>query len=121
MQGDLSNTGKGRRGEIEACKYLEKEGFKVLELNFRSKIGEIDIIASRGKIIHFFEVKSRRGEDFGSPFEALTPRKRDKIKKTAGLYLLKNKGLEMPSLFGAIAVDLSTDPVGMECIIDAFD
>ena len=77
-------------GEDEACAYLKNQGFEIVERNFHSKFGEIDIVAKRGEILHFIEVKSTAGN-----YEAsyrLSPQKYEKILKTLNFYLLK-KGL----------------------------
>ncbi len=78
----------GNIAEDKACKFLQKNGFTVLERNFYSKFGEIDIIALKHKILHFIEVKS--GKNF-EPIYAITPKKVDKIIKTINYFLLKKR------------------------------
>ncbi len=78
----------GNIAEDKAAKFLQKSGFSIIERNFYSKFGEIDIIALRGRILHFIEVKS--GKNF-EPIYAITPQKIDKIVKTINYFLLKNK------------------------------
>lgn len=121
MQVLLSTRETGNRGESLACRYLKDNGYAVLERNFRAPVGEIDIIAQRKGTLCFFEIKARRGSKFGSPFEALTPAKKRRIRKTAEWFLAKNRGLSMPCLFGVIGIDLSCDPPSIECIADAFE
>ena len=67
------------RGEVGAKAYLEGKGYRILETNFVTKIGEIDIIAKDGDYIVFVEVKARTRADFGEPIEAVTPQKVRKI------------------------------------------
>ncbi len=79
---------KGNRAEQRACVFLEESGFYVLEQNFYSRFGEIDIIANKGNVLHFVEVKS--GEDFELAVQNITPSKLAKIIKTANVYMKKN-------------------------------
>ncbi|PAF54188.1 hypothetical protein BKH42_01375 [Helicobacter sp. 13S00482-2] len=77
---------KGLYAESLACEYLQKNGYEIIQRNFSSKYGEIDIIALKSKIIHFIEVKS--GKNF-EPIYAITPKKMSKIIKTIQYYLLQ--------------------------------
>ena len=72
--------------EDRAAEYLESLNWQILERNFCTKAGEIDIIARDGDCIVFVEVKYRAGERFGTPFEAVDPRKQRKISRTALMY-----------------------------------
>lgn len=78
----------GRFGEDFACVFLQKKGYKIIERNFRSKFGEIDIITIKYNVIVFVEVKARWNLNYGYPEEAVTPSKLWKIKKTAEYYLM---------------------------------
>ncbi len=77
----------GKRGEEIAAKFLRKKGMKILERNFRTPYGEIDIIATKKGKLHFVEVKTRRSEKFGKPFEAVNSAKLSHIKNSALFYL----------------------------------
>lgn len=121
MQADLSKIKKGELGEIKACSYLEDNGFTIIERNFRTPIGEIDIVALKDKTLHFFEVKTRSQNSFGDPLEALTLSKQKRIRKIASWFLTKYKKHKGPCLFGAIGVNLSVEPAFIECIVDAFE
>lgn len=81
---------KGNLGENEACKYLKKKSYKIMERNYRKKCGEIDIIAQKGDKIAFVEVKTRSKTDYGEPAEYVTYNKQQKIKKTALFYIGEN-------------------------------
>ena len=107
----------GRIGEEEAVRFLEKKGVRILERNFRSRQGEIDIIAAQDEMIIFAEVKYRRDLHFGDPAEAVGPAKQKSICKTA-LYYLHRKGLttQTPVRFDVLAVTLQ----GIRWIKDAF-
>jgi len=121
MQGLLSKRETGESGESMACRYLRDNGYTVIERNFKTPTGEIDIIAKKRGTLHFFEVKARHGAGFGTPFEALTPVKIRRIKRTAEWFLAKNKCFSMPCLFGVIGIDLSHEPAKIECMVDAFE
>ncbi len=78
----------GNLAEDKAAKYLREMGFEIIERNFYSKFGEIDIIALKNRVLHFVEVKSGKNFD---PIYAITPKKLDKILKTINYYILKKK------------------------------
>ncbi len=80
----------GKTGEDLALDYLKSHGYFVLEKNFTSKFGEIDIIAKKEHSLYFIEVKTRSNTNFGEPYEAVNKRKIYHIKKAAQYYLLKN-------------------------------
>ena len=61
----------GKRSEIIAADYLKKKGYKILETNYKNKVGEIDVIAKDKDYIVFVEVKARMSQAFGHPFEAV--------------------------------------------------
>lgn len=82
----------GRVGEDKAVSYLKKQGFKIVERNYKNAFGEIDIIAKDGEYTVFVEVKTRTGDDFGAPGEAVDYRKRQKYARIAAAYL-SGKGL----------------------------
>lgn len=89
----------GQTGEELAAIYLERNGFDILERNFRCKIGEIDIIAQKNKILTFVEVKTRLSIVTGHPAEAVTFRKQQKIRRIAEYYMMVNGLLKyMPVL-----------------------
>ncbi len=73
-------------GEDAACEYLSKNGYKILERNFRKSYGEIDIIAVKNETLVFVEVKTRTSDKFGTPFEAISPSKIKMLIKGAKFY-----------------------------------
>ena len=74
---------KGRKGERIACRYLLKEGFDVLARRYRSRSGELDIIAYEGEVLVFLEVKTRSSADFGEPWEFVDWQKQQALRRTA--------------------------------------
>lgn len=84
-----SNT-TGVLGEEIAASYLKKHNFEILSKNFRSKLGEIDIIAKKDSRIHCIEVKTRVGLMKGFPYESVTPQKIKHLIRTFSFYILRN-------------------------------
>jgi len=89
----------GFKAEDKAVLFLEENGFRIIERNFYSKFGEIDIIALKDDILHFIEVKSGKYE----PIYQITPSKLSKIIKTSQIYLNKTK-LNFDYCYDAIIV-----------------
>ena len=77
----------GILGEAKALQFLERQGFVIVGANYKTKLGEIDIIAIKGKTYHFIEVKTRRGTQFGLGCEAISKKKQLHIKRTAMIYV----------------------------------
>jgi putative endonuclease len=77
----------GQIGETLAATYLTTRGWQIVDRNVRYREGEIDIIAARGDILAFIEVKTRRSTTFGSPAEAVTWKKQRRIRALASRYL----------------------------------
>ena len=88
----------GSEGEDLAVRFLQKKGYRIVARNYKTPVGEIDIIARDGDTIVFIEVKTRTDISFGYPFEAVNKRKRQKLKNLALLYL-KRQGKESPVRF----------------------
>jgi putative endonuclease len=87
----IYNKLTGQCGEDAAASFLKKSGFKIIERNYKNKIGEIDIIAKDKENLVFVEVKTRSSNKFGTPAEAVTYYKKQKIVNTAKFYLMKNQ------------------------------
>jgi len=77
----------GAKAEDIACRFLKENGFEILDRNFYSRFGEIDIVAYKDNTIHFIEVKSSKKYD---PIYYITPKKMQKILKTIDYYMFKN-------------------------------
>ena len=78
-----SHRDLGIRGEQLAAAHLETLGYTILERNYRSGRREIDLIVRRGNLVAFVEVKTRAGEGFGHPLEAITALKRREVERVA--------------------------------------
>lgn len=102
----MDNKILGDKGENLAYDYLKKQGLKILERNYKNKIGEIDIICynKQDDEICFVEVKTRSSKEFGLPCEAVNFRKQHKIRKVAELYLIIHKKLNSKVRFDVLEV-----------------
>ena len=90
---------KGNKAEDRACSFLSELGFIIIDRNYYSRFGEIDIIATKDQVLHFVEVKSGVYE----PIYQITPSKLSKIIKTAEIYMSK-KRLDMDFCFDGVIV-----------------
>lgn len=111
----------GRTCEAAAASALISAGWRILERNFRSGHREIDIVARRGSVVAFVEVKGRRGPGYGHPLEAITRRKRREIQRVAQWWVVRHGRRGDVYRFDAIAVTLSeTGGVIIEHVEDAW-
>ena len=100
----------GKKGEELACKFLKKDKYKILEKNYRTIQGEIDIIAEdQGGVLCFVEVKARSRTDYGSPEESVTYYKQKRLLAAAYTYLESKKVSSKDMRFDIVSVDLNTD------------
>jgi putative endonuclease len=83
----MSNVSFGKSGEEKARKYLKKKGYRILRTNFKTQLGEIDIIAEHQGCIVFIEVKSRSGSEYGLPREAVGFAKQKRYSQLAMQYI----------------------------------
>jgi putative endonuclease len=86
-----SSVEVGRRGEQVAVRYLKSRGYRILERNYRWNRAEIDVIALDGEVLVFVEVKTRGGEEFGTPARAVDRRKQNQIARVAAHYLQERR------------------------------
>jgi len=94
---------RGRLGEESAAAYLRRHGYKILDMNYKCRMGEIDIIASKRSVLAFVEVKLRKSADFGAAREFVTPAKQERIKLTASMWLAANE-TELQPRFDVIEI-----------------
>ena len=100
-----TNTIVGQIGEAKACLYLRENGYRIIDTNYKNKIGEIDIIATKENYLIFIEVKYRSTLQFGYPREAVTLRKQQKIRNVATFYLMKNGKMDANIRFDVVEVN----------------
>ena len=98
-----ANRRLGFWGENTAAKYLEKNGYKILERNFRCPFGEVDIIAQKDDVTAFVEVKTRRNDNYGEPNEAVG-RERQKRYKNSVRYYYAHREIDCTVRFDIIEV-----------------
>ena len=83
----------GRRGEDRACAYLASKGYRILARNYKTKVGETDVIAERDGLLCFIEVKTRSSLAFGLPGEAVDSRRRARLRRCAE-WFINERGLQ---------------------------
>lgn len=93
----------GTLGEKAAVKFLKKNGYKILETNFYTRFGELDIICKKQNLLVIVEVKTRTNDKFGRASEAVNYRKIQHIEKATNYYITKKK-IELPVRFDVIEV-----------------
>jgi len=104
------NLDLGRRGEEIASDYLTKKGYLLVQRNFRAKrYGEVDIIIKKGNQLIFVEVKTRIGNQFGRPEEAVGFRKLRELNKMVDYYFNLNPNLKLSPQIDVIAITLNSD------------
>jgi putative endonuclease len=110
----------GDSGEELAAAFLKKQGYKIIDRNYRTPLGEIDLIARHKGTLVFIEVKTRRSSRFGSPQEAVHPAKQERL-RTLAEYYLSQKGLgELNVRFDVVAILLQDGKPRIEVIQGAF-
>lgn len=94
----------GKWGEDVAAKFLEENGFRILYRNYRTRYGELDLIAGKSEVIHFVEVKTRTGLGFGLPEESVTATKRAHLLRAVQAYWMTDERPEGAWQIDVIAV-----------------
>ena len=115
----------GCAGEGLACDLYRRAGFTILDRNFRSGREEIDVVARRGSLVVFYEVKTRRSEEWGDPSEAVDHRKRAALRRVAGAWLSERRvevwGMRGPDIrFDVVSVIVRDGHSEVNHIPDAF-
>jgi putative endonuclease len=111
----------GKESESTAVKHLKKQGYKIIEQNYRTKLGEIDIIAKEKNTIVFVEVKSRKSDSYGNPKYALTPKKMRKISMVALYFLKITNQSGAKARFDVVSITSREKNPEIEIIKNAFD
>lgn len=111
---DKYNKIFGRAGEEAAAEYLKKKKYKILERNYKSSYGEIDIIAKFKKDIVFVEVKTRKSDKYGRPYEAVNYYKQKRMIATAKTYLYINDLYDKNVHFDVVEVYGTMTETGFE-------
>ena len=107
----MTTSDKGKRGELAAAAFLRKKGFRILCANYHCRFGEIDIIAADTYYISFVEVKTRGAGSLFEPREAVDYRKRERIIRTAEIYLMNTPGTQkLQPRFDVVEIILKKTP-----------
>jgi len=107
---------EGKKGEERALAALRKDGYKIIEKNYRNPLGEIDIIAEEDGYLVFVEVKKRNTLRFGSPLNAVDGKKKRHIIRSAMFYLKDHNCFERKVRFDVVGIDGS----GVQIVKHAF-
>jgi len=111
----------GKDSESVAVRYLKKNGYTILQQNYRTKLGEIDIIAKDKQTLVFVEVKARKSDHFGHPKWAVTPKKQRKISMVALYYLKATKQQNVKARFDVVTISSLQNNPRIELIKNAFE
>jgi len=110
----------GNRGESLASDILQQHGYRILARNVRTPLGEIDLVARHGDALVFIEVKLRRSLRYGTPAEAVTYSKQQRLRRAAQYYLRRQPGQTAPIRFDVVAITLAGEDPQVQIIPAAF-
>ncbi len=114
----MNTTLTGREGEARAADYLRKKKYALIGANYRCRFGELDLIAQKGELVIFVEVKLRKNDSFGPAAEAVTLSKQQKLRRAA-LSWLASHDCQAPTRFDVI--EIYTDTGKLNHIENAFE
>ena len=115
------NLNFGREAEETAARFLKGKGYKILSRNYRTKLGEIDIIAKDKDTLCFVEVKARRTYRFGAPEEAISEHKKRQISKAALIFIKDKKLRDRLARFDVVSVSWARGFPEIELFKNAFE
>ena len=110
----------GKMGEDLACGELSRRGYAILARRYRTRYGEIDIVAQQGSTVVFVEVKARVGDEYGGSAVAVSPWKQQRIVRMALDFLARRDLTEAPCRFDVVTVDFEGGPPRIEVYTHAF-
>ena len=111
----------GKAGEDLAERFLKRQGYAIVERNYRCPLGEIDLIALNKRVVVFVEVKTRRVDTSGAPLESVNAVKQRRLKRAALHYLNKHRLHDRDVQFDVVGISLRSDPPAVQHIRHAFD
>ena len=113
----------GMIGEKLAAEYLTRQGYEIIETNFRCKEGEVDIIAKDGGFLVFVEVRAKHNRNYGTPEESVTARKKQHLRNAAARYVESHQNLPAEWRIDFVAVELNGygSPTRIEVIKNAVE
>lgn len=119
-QETLGNQRKGNRGEDVALRYLLSRGFELVERNYRTRYGEVDLVLRQADTLVFVEVKWRSSIDYGSPVEAVDQRKQQAIRSMAEQYLAEKEPKYEEIRFDVVGILGGSGNADIEHVMGAF-
>ncbi len=111
----------GKSGEDQAVEFLKNQGYKIWARNYKTKLGEIDIIAADKDTVCFIEVKTRHSDKYGLPQEAILKPKQNQIAKVALTFLKEKNLLQQKARFDVVSVVYAQENPRLDLIKDAFE
>jgi putative endonuclease len=117
----LARQELGKLGEDLAVEELERRGYAVLARRYRTRCGEIDVVADDRGTLVFVEVKARADAEFGSAAEAVTPWKQRQLARMAADYLMRSPADDRPCRFDVVAIMFDRGEPAIEVFRNAFD
>ena len=117
-----ARKGLGDRGEKVARQHLKRLGYKILRANYRSRVGEIDLVAEDGDTLVFVEVRTKSGPSFDSPAESIDARKRRKLVAVAQTYLAQHGAENRDWRIDVVAVEMASGgPTSVDVVKNAIE
>ena len=120
MPSDLRQS-LGKLGEDLTCAELRRRGYEILARRYRTRFGEIDVIARDGQTVVFVEVKARSGLSFGGGAAAVTTWKQRRIAQMAAEYLIRRRWGDRPCRFDVVAITFEHGSYTIEVFQNAFE
>lgn len=117
----MNTRALGATGESIACRFLEKQGYNIIERNYRCRSGEIDIIAMERDTLCFVEVKTRNNFSYGPPYLSVTPQKQHQLSLVALHYLGRTRKKFSGIRFDVVSIDNEKNTEKIELFKGAFE
>ena len=112
----------GRAGEKAAVDFLREKGYKILQQNYLLPDGEIDIVAQDGQTLVIVEVKTRKNNNFGKPYEAINETKQRRMMKLARQFMFRFRMLRLPVRFDIVSITgTSSEDFELKHFAEAFN
>jgi len=109
----------GIMGEKIACGFLENNGYKIIETNYRCRNGEMDIVARQRDTLVFIEVRTKKSYNFGTPEESITEKKKERLRIVAEQYQLDHTGLPKDWRIDLVAIQMNSN--GKVCRVELIE
>ena len=116
-----STKERGQEGERLAARFLEEQGFRILDRNYRNRLGEIDIVAEDRGVLVFVEVRTLKSSAGHSPEETIQWKKQQRISRTALAYIQYKRLEDRPARFDVVSITLDGNRSALRHIPDAFE